>query len=214
MAQRFQTSQDLERARGLAGAQAALRRGDLVVVPFEGGYVLAADAFGARGITALRDVRVRPELVPQLAVGRIRAVAGIAAVGPAARDLMVGFWPGPLTLLLVSHPSLSWSVCKPGGQIAVRLPLQPVAIELAVAFGPLAIVPAAPAGLPAPKDPQEVLRRLGGHCAVLLDAGTLPEAPSSTVVDASREPPRLIRHGGFAEGELRAVVPNLEVGEP
>lgn len=209
MAQCFQTAQAQERARGLAAAQAALRRGALVALPLEGGYALAADAFSERGVQALREVRVRPDLVPQLIVGRIRAVAGIAAVGVAAHDLMAGFWPGPLTLILASHPSLSWSVCPPGGHIAVRLPLHPVAIELAMAFGPLAVAPAAPAGLSAPTDPAEVKRRLGEHAAAILDAGALGDGQVASVVDATATPPVLVRAGWYELQALREVVPSL-----
>lgn len=205
----FDTSDPEQRARGLASASAALRRGELVALPLEGGYALAADAFSERGVSELRETRGRADLVPQVLVGRIRAVAGVAVVRPAAQSLMRDFWPGQLTLLLSSQPSLAWPVCAPGGRIAVRQPLHPVALELAGSYGPLAVVPAAlGSGAPA-SSMAELAETLSGRFWLALDGGPMPAQQHSTVVAADQDPPRLVRAGALAVSELVAYCPQV-----
>lgn len=208
MTLRIATSQPAERERGLAAASAAVRRGQLVGLPLDTTYGLAADAFSEPGIASLRTAKGRADLVVPVMVPRIATVSGIAVVDLTARELMRGFWPGPLTLVLRAQPTLSWSLTDPGGRIAVRMPLHPVALELLARTGPLGVVAAAAGAV----DPDAAYADgLADHLAVLLDAGALPGGPASAVVDASGAAPVLVRPGPLDPDDLRAVCPGLVV---
>jgi tRNA threonylcarbamoyl adenosine modification protein (Sua5/YciO/YrdC/YwlC family) len=205
---RITTAEPAERERGLAGAAAAVRRGQLVGLPLDTAYGLAADAFSAPGTAALRAAKARPDLAIPVMVPRIATVPGIALVDAAARSLMQGFWPGPLTLVLPAQPTLTWSLTDAAGRIAVRMPLHPVALELLARTGPLGVVAAAPGAL----DPDAAFAEgLAEHVAVLLDAGPVPGGAASAVVDLTGPVPVLVRRGPLDPGELMAACPGMVV---
>jgi tRNA threonylcarbamoyl adenosine modification protein (Sua5/YciO/YrdC/YwlC family) len=209
---RIDTNAPEERARGLAAAAAALRRGQLVGLPLDTAYGLAADAFNPRGTQALRDAKGRADLSIPVMVPRIATVTGIAEVGPDARRLMRDFWPGPLTLVLPAQPTLAWTLTDASGRIAVRMPLHPVALDLLERTGPLGVVAA---GAPTPGHPATAdgsfPAELAGHLGVLLDAGPLPVGSASAVVDLTGAAPVLVRPGPLDAEDLRACCPGLVV---
>ncbi len=202
-----------ERERGLAAGAAALRRGQLVGLPLDTAYGIAADAFNGRGTQALRDAKGRADLSIPVMVPRIATVSGIAEVDSVARALMRDFWPGPLTLILPAQPTLAWTLTDASGRIAVRMPLHPVALDLLERTGPLGVVAAAP-----PRAPGEPATarwsfpdELSEHLAVLLDAGPLPVGAASAVVDLTGDSPVLMRPGPLDPGDLRGSCPGLVV---
>lgn len=197
-----------DRERGLTAAGAALRRGQLVGLPLDWMYGLAADAFSATGTAALRTTKGRADLVVPVMVPTIATVSGLARIPATARALMRDFWPGGLTLLLLAQPTLSWSLTDPAGRVAVRMPMHPVALELLARTGPLGAV-AAVAGQP--QDAAAVLAGTAGHVSVLLDGGPLPPGPPSTVIDATSPVPVLVRPGAARVEDLRGTVPELVV---
>ena len=210
---RIHTNTPEERDRGLAAAAAALRRGQLVGLPLDTAYGIAADAFSSRGTQALRDAKGRADLSIPVMVPRIATVSGIAEVDSDARRLMLDFWPGSLTLVLPAQPTLAWSLTDPSGRVAVRMPLHPLALDLLERTGPLGVVAAAQPltpGEPADADgsfPEELAELL----AVLLDAGALPPGSASAVVDLTGPTPVLVRPGPLDPDDLRATCPGLIV---
>ena len=200
MTQWFDTADPDQRARGLTAAVTALRRGQVVGLPLDTTYGLAADAFSELGVTRLRAARGRPDLTVPVMVPRIGTVAGIAEVSEPARALMRAFWPGALTLVLRAQPSLNWSIGADRRRVAVRMPLHPVALELLARTGPLGVVGAgasdASSAFPDSKDEQP---------AVVLDAGELPGGAASAVVDLTGAEPALLRAGPLDPAELRGV---------
>jgi L-threonylcarbamoyladenylate synthase len=210
---RISTTRAEERDRGLTAAAAALRRGQLVGLPLDTAYGIAADAFNRSGTQALRDAKGRVDLSIPVMVPKIATVSGIAEVDTDARRLMLDFWPGPLTLVLPAQPTLAWSLTDASGRIAVRMPLHPVALDLLERTGPLGVVAAAApstSGEPASADgsfPEELAMLL----AVLLDAGPLPAGVASAVVDLTGPAPVLIRSGPLDVEDLRTTCPGLVV---
>lgn len=209
MTLRTPTSDPAERERGLAAAVAALRRGQLVGLPLDAGYGLAADAFSERGIDALRQAKGRADLAIPVMVPRVATVSGIAQVDAVARALMVGFWPGPLTLVLPAQPTLAWSLADGSGVIAVRQPLHPVALDLLARTGPLGVVAAAPGAT----DADAAFTTVAEHLAVILDGGDLPGGQPSAVVDLSGPVPVLVRSGPLRVEDLLAACPDLQQRE-
>jgi len=130
MTVRIDCTDGRERPRAVTAAIAALRRGDLVILPTENTYVLATDPFSSRGTRALRAAKGQRDATPLgLLIPRPGTVPGIAADVPvSARTLMATFWPGMVTLLLEPQPTLAWDhPC--GSPVAVRVPAHPIALD-------------------------------------------------------------------------------------
>ena len=200
------------RARAITAATAALRRGELVVLPVESSYGLAADAFSTTGIDALRAAKGSGAATPlTVLIGAHRTADGLASgISTAARDLMQAFWPGPLTLILREQPTLAWDLGGGYGVISLRMPLHPVALDLLAASGPLAVTGANRAGSSVPRDCDQAEAQFGDEVTVYLDAGPSPEGMPSSVVDVSGDVPVLLREGAISLDSLRRACPELE----
>ncbi len=202
-----------DRARGISAALAALRRAELVVFPTDTMYGVAGDAFSPTAAARLRTAKGRGRDLPlPVLVGYPRTLEGlVTGVSPAARALVEAFWPGPLTLIGLQQPSLAWDLGDGDGSVAVRMPLHPVAIDLLRAVGPLVVTTANRTGMPPAQTVFQSRAQLGDDVAVYLDAGEMPPAPPSSVVDVTGATPVLVRVGALSVAALRAVVPGLFV---
>ncbi len=215
MTLRIACADGLERERAVAATHAAVKRGDLALLPMENVYAVVADAFSARGVAALREAKGTDSGVPlPVMVGRRATVSGIAVrVSDQAQRLMDAFWPGPLTILLTPQPTLAWDLPR-DAPIAIRMPLHPVALAVLERTGPLAVTTANLPGLAAPSDVDDALGQLGDAVTVALDAGDLKtdDALPSSVVDASGENVVLVRAGALSIEEIRRICPDVQTG--
>ena len=199
------------RARAITAASAAIRRGELIVVPTESMYGLAADPFSVRGMDALREAKGRGTALPVgVLVGSVRAVEGLArGITQDGRDLIAAFWPGPLTLIVREQPTLAWDMGGDTGTISVRMPLHPVLLDLLASTGPLAVTGAQRAGEPAVRTCDDAEAQLGDAVALYVDAGPCAAEQPSAIVDLTSDPPVLFREGGYSAETLRSVCPGL-----
>ena len=199
-----------ERAEGLAAAVDSISRGELVVLPVDASYGLAADAFQPDAVDGLLAAKGRGRDLPvPVLVGSWTGLDGLMLyVRPAVRELVEAFWPGGLTLVVEHAPSLAWDLGDSRGTVAVRMPLHPVALELLARTGPLAVSAANRAGQPVPMTAADAQEQLGYPVSVYLDGGECEPQPS-TIVDVSEEVPRLLRAGSVTLEQLREVVPEL-----
>ncbi|MBV1779644.1 threonylcarbamoyl-AMP synthase [Paeniglutamicibacter sp. ABSL32-1] len=205
-------SQDLE--TGLEAARAALAANRCIVMPTDTVYGIAADAFSAQAVATLLAAKGRgrnmppPVLIPQAAT-----MDGLAVDVPGfARELAAEFWPGALTLILHAQPSLTWDLGETRGTVALRVPDDEVARQLLRSTGPLAVSSANRTGNPAAATAEEAFEQLGESVEVYLEAGPRPisgDALSSTIIDCTLTPPRVVREGALSLEALRAVVPGL-----
>nr|WP_260176606.1 L-threonylcarbamoyladenylate synthase [Cellulomonas cellasea] len=193
----------------LDAAVEALGRGDLVVLPTDTVYGIAADAFDPVAVQALLDAKGRGrQMPPPVLMPDLRTLDGLATAVPAgARALAEAFWPGGLTLIVRAQPSLAWDLGETHGTVALRVPDHPVALELLRRTGPLAVSSANRTGKPAGTDVREAYRQLGARVPVFLDGGEAPGGVSSTIVDATGDVLRVVREGALSLEELRAVAP-------
>lgn len=193
----------------LDAAVEALGRGELVVLPTDTVYGIAADAFDPAAVQALLDAKGRGrQMPPPVLMPDLRTLDGLATSVPdAARALAEAFWPGGLTLIVRAQPSLAWDLGETHGTVALRVPDHPVALELLRRTGPLAVSSANRTGKPAGTDVREAYRQLGARVPVFLDGGEAPGGVSSTIVDATGDVLRVVREGAIGLEELRAVAP-------
>lgn len=204
-----------ERGPGLDFASAAVRRGELVVLPTDTVYGLGTDAFSPDAVAGLLAAKGRGREMPvPVLVGSPRALDGIATgLTDAARALVAGFWPGGLTLVAAVQPSLQWDLGETRGTVAVRMPLHPVALELLRVTGPMAVSSANRSGSPPATSVDEAVEQLGDAVAIYLDGGPSGRPVPSTIVDVTGERPLVLRAGEVPLDVLREVAPDLEVAQ-
>lgn len=182
----------------VARAAQALRAGDVVALPTDTVYGLAAAPAVAGATAALFALKGRGPDVP-LAVLCASAdeALGLAdpdAVSDEVRRIGARLWPGPLTLVLPRRPGLAWPLGEPATTVGVRCPDHVLLRALAAEVGPLATTSANLHGEPTPPTAEGVAGQLGAGLGLVLDGG-LCQAPPSTVVDATGPGWRLLRAG-------------------
>lgn len=199
-------------AQGVAEAVAALRRGDLAVLPTDTVYGIAADAFSPPAVDRLLAAKGRGRDMPvPVLVGSWRGLDGLAEhVTPTMRSLVEAFWPGALTVIVRAAPSLAWDLGETRGTVAVRMPLHPVALAVLAETGPLAVSSANRTGMPPATTAAEAQEQLGSSVAVYLEAGSSGEAVPSTIVDLTGAQPQVRRAGAVSLEQLQAVLPDVE----
>jgi tRNA threonylcarbamoyl adenosine modification protein (Sua5/YciO/YrdC/YwlC family) len=200
-------------AAGVEAAVDALQAGRLVVLPTDTVYGIAADAFAPEAVAALLAAKGRGRDMPvPVLVGSWRTLEGLVdELGPLGRRMVETFWPGPLTLIVRSAPSLAWDLGETRGTVAVRMPQQDVALKVLEQTGPLAVSSANRSGMPPAVTAAEAEQQLGDSVSVYLDGGPAGDPVPSTIVDLTGDHARVLRVGALAVERLRELAPDLEV---
>ena len=194
-------------ARGIADAAAVIRGGGIVAIPTDTLYGLAVDPFNARAVARIFDVKGRfaERALPLVAADIEQVIAKLGPLPTVAERLAEIFWPGPLTLLMVSSAPLAPEVSGGTGTVGVRVPAHEGLRALCRACGtPLTATSANISGRPATDDPDDVARTLGGCVDALLDGGKTAGGAPSTIVDATGSTMRLVRPGRVPWDEVLA----------
>jgi L-threonylcarbamoyladenylate synthase len=213
MSARYDCADTQQRDEGLVAATAAVQQGQLVVLPTDTVYGVGADAFNPEAVTALLAAKGRGRnMPPPVLVGSVAAAAALTeTLGAFGQDLIDEFWPGPLTLVFRSSPTLMWDLGETLGTVAVRMPLDPVALDLLRRTGPMAVSSANRHGLPAATTATEAQTQLGDAIEVYLDGGPCADNVPSTILDLTGTVPRLLRAGALSVDDLRKVVPVIDM---
>jgi L-threonylcarbamoyladenylate synthase len=213
MTERLGTTNDEEREAAIEAASLAVQRGQLVVIPTDTVYGVAADAFDPEAVSELLAAKGRGrEMPPPVLVSAATTVDALATGIPSyARALIEEFWPGPLTLVLQQQRSLQWDLGDTRGTVAVRMPDHELAREILERTGPLAVSSANTTGAPAATDADEAERMLGDLVSVIVDGGAATGGEASTIVDATGETGRILRRGALSLDQLNAVLEPLGV---
>lgn len=208
-------TQERSQEMQIEAAAAALRRGELVLMPTETVYGLAADAKDPRAVGRIFEAKGRPRFNPLIAhVADLAQAEKLARFDPKARELAARFWPGPLTLVLpVRAPDLVCDLARAGlDTVAVRVPAHPVALALLRAVGGAVVAPSANrSGRPSPTTLSAALEETGAACAAALDGGPCRVGLESTVVALLDGQARLLRPGAVTREALAKVV---DLAEP
>jgi tRNA threonylcarbamoyl adenosine modification protein (Sua5/YciO/YrdC/YwlC family) len=213
MIRKFSMNNEMERKDGITAAIAAAKRGDLVVLPTDTVYGLGTDAFSQKGPQKLIAAKGRDRNMPiPVLVGHVKALDGLAQrVDGVTKALAEAFWPGALTIVVKAQPTLRWDLGETNQTVALRMPLNPIAIELLNAVGPMAVSSANKTGQPAATNVDEAIAQLGEDVTIYLDGGQTPGNIASTIVDVSSGEIKLLRQGAIPLEEIRLIVPNIEV---
>ncbi len=212
-AERYATTTDEEREAAVQAATVAVQRGDLVVIPTDTVYGIAADAFDVDAVDDLLEAKARGrEMPPPVLVSSATTLDALARDVPAwVRALTDEFWPGALTVVCRQQTSLMWDLGETRGTVAVRMPDHELALAVLERTGPLAVSSANLTGEPAATNADQAIDMLGDAVAVVLDAGEAPVGESSTIVDATGARGRVLRRGALSLDRLNAVLEPLGV---
>ena len=216
----YDCSVEAELLSGMRLARQAIAKGDLVVIPTDTVYGIAADAFQPAAVSRLLEAKGRGRTAPPpvLVPGTSTLDALAETVPDEARALVDAFWPGGLTVILQAQPSLAWDLGETRGTVALRMPANRIALALLEETGPLAVSSANRTGKPAAMTAFDAEAALHDRVAVYLDDGMAgsdyPDAAASTgstIVDATGlalpdGKLRIVRHGVIGDDAIRDLI--------
>ena len=197
--------------QAIAQAVQVLQRGELVGLPTETVYGLAADAGNPAAVAQIFATKGRPSNHPLIVhVASAEAVSVFAAEVPAfAQRLTRAFWPGPLTLILPRRPEVGAAAAGGQDSVGLRCPAHPVALALLQACAAQGIHGlAAPSanlfGRVSPTTAAHVQSELGRDLLVL-DGGACEVGIESSIIDCTRGVPVLLRPGQITRAQIEAA---------
>jgi L-threonylcarbamoyladenylate synthase len=221
----YDCSVDTDLLTGMRLAKVSLGRHELVVVPTDTVYGLAADAFSAKAVESLLAAKGRGrQSPPPVLIANQSALYALAETVPdVAKRLADTFWPGALTMILRAQPSLAWDLGETKGTVALRMPDHKIALALLEEVGPLAVSSANLTGEPAALTCQQAESYLGSKVSVYLDGGASPKAEASTIIDLTdivdsfddegqlitTGQIRIVRHGALSAAKIRTIAGDL-----
>ncbi|KQR38709.1 MULTISPECIES: L-threonylcarbamoyladenylate synthase [Microbacterium] len=217
----FDCGDESQLLAGMRHARQAIARGELIVMPTDTVYGVAADAFSPAAVQRLLDAKGRGrDQPPPVLVGTKETLHALAeSVPEPVQRLVDAFWPGGLTIVLPAQPSLVWDLGETQGTVAVRMPEGRVALELLAETGPLAVSSANLTGRDAAISAFDAERMLGDSVSVYLADGMSRDGVASTIVDATSLVPRgaepttggvrILRAGAVSRERLEEVLGDL-----
>ncbi len=174
-----------------------LQKGGVIAFPTDTVYGLGADAYNARAVERVYDIKNRPKYQQfSLLIADVKQMITLAGPIPEiAWFLARRFWPGGLTLVLSKANSVPAYLAS-GPTIAVRIPNHPVCLALIKGLGnPITGTSANASGHPAALTAREVQQQLGGKIDLIINGSKCLGGKESTIVDTAREPPTILRQG-------------------
>ena len=206
-------AEDEEMTEAVEAAVGLLAAGEVVALPTETVYGLAADAFNDEAVAKIFAVKERPAfdpLIVHIAANRdLKKVAVVPAdIEETVAALSAAFWPGPLTLVLPKAPGLSDLVTSGLSTVAVRMSANPVFRRIGKEFGkPLAAPSANRFGRISPTSAGAVVKELGGRIPLIVDGGACRDGRESTIIriEAGEKRPviHILRPGPISKEELQ-----------
>jgi L-threonylcarbamoyladenylate synthase len=185
-----------------------LQTGNIVAIPTETVYGLAANALNPIAVSRIFETKRRPFFDPLIVhIHSINQAEKYAVEIPAAaRKLAEAIWPGPLTLLLPKKPVIPDITTSGLDTVGLRIPAHPLTLELLRSLPfPLAAPSANPFGYISPTTAHHVADQLGDHVAYILDGGPSVVGVESTIVGFEDDKIIVTRLGGTTLEELEEI---------
>lgn len=199
-------------ATAVKRAAQLLRAGEVVALPTETVYGLAANALDAKAVAKIYEAKGRPAHNPIIVhVADVQLAKRCVANWPSvADDLARAFWPGPLTMVLPKASEIPDIVTAGGATVGVRWPSHPFIQAVIRECGfPLAAPSANLSNQVSPTNAGHVRKQLGDRIPLIVDGGQSQVGIESTVLDLTSEPPAVLRPGMIHEESLIAVTGDL-----
>jgi L-threonylcarbamoyladenylate synthase len=203
-----QTDTPNEKADAVARAVALLRAGEVVALPTETVYGLAADALSARAVINIFETKERPHFDPLIVhLPKPDWLERVAVIEEGSRalieKLIAAFWPGPLTIVMPRTEIIPSIVTAGLTTVAVRMSAHPLFSEVVQAFGrPLAAPSANRFGRISPTSAADVAEELFGRIPLIVDGGATQHGIESTVISPHGGRIEVLRSGPITREEL------------
>lgn len=187
-----------------------LANGELVSIPTETVYGLAANALNEDAVLKIYEVKQRPQFNPLIVhvASWQQALFYVKNIPAKAQLLAQKFWPGPLTLLLEKQDTIPDLVTAGSNRVALRIPNHPLTLALLQQLDfPVAAPSANPSGYVSPTSAQHVLQNLNAKIPYILDGGECHVGVESTIVGWDKdEDPVIYRLGGIPTEAIEEVL--------
>ncbi|MGO1590384.1 MAG: L-threonylcarbamoyladenylate synthase [Ancrocorticia sp.] len=187
----------------IAQAASAVGHGELVVLPTDTVYGVGADAFSPTAVDKLLTAkgRGRDKPSPVLVASVADAEKLTTHVPDVARALMDEFWPGALTIILPAREEIGWDLGETGGTVALRMPDNPIALDLLATAGPMAVSSANLTAQHPAATVAQARQQLGEKVSLYLDGGECGGGEPSTIVIVG-EQLTIVRRGAIPDSEI------------
>lgn len=189
-------------------AEDAVRAGRCVVLPTDTVYGIGCDAFNNDAVATLLATKRRgPDMPVPVLVGSWSTIQGLVReFSDTAKTLVEAFWPGGLSIVVPEAPSLPWNLGDTRGTVLLRMPNQPLALELLQETGPMAVSSANISGNPPAQTAAEAKAQFGDAIGVYLDGGEAEVGTPSTIIDISKPQPVILREGAIPVERIGEVL--------
>ena len=200
-----------EREAGLSAAVDAVQAGQCIVLPTDTVYGIGADAFNNDAVAKLLATKRRgPDMPVPVLVGSWTTIQGLVReFSDTAKILVEAFWPGGLSIVVPEAPSLPWNLGDTRGTVLLRMPNQPLALELLQRTGPMAVSSANISGNPPALNAANGKQQFGDAVGIYLDGGDAQVGEPSTIVDISGPQPVVLREAAISAERIGEVL-NLD----
>ena len=191
-----------------------IKQGGLVAFPTETVYGLGGDALNPDSSRKIYAAKGRPSDNPLIIhICRLEDIHRIVSDFPKkAQQLANEFWPGPLTMVLPKSETVPCETTGGLNTVAVRMPVDPVALAFIDASGGYVAAPSANvSGRPSPTSSRYVEEDMCGRIEMIIDGGDVEIGLESTIVDLTGDTPMLLRPGSITLEMLRSVLGKVEV---
>ncbi len=202
--------------RALKESAELLKNGDVVAIPTETVYGLAANAFDEKAVKKIFEAKGRPSDNPLIVhISKFEDLAPLVEEIPEKVKLMAEkFWPAPLTMIMKKSDKISNTVSGNLDTVAIRMPESAYARAIIENCGlPLAAPSANLSGSPSPTNAKYVLDDMNGRIPLIIDGGSCEIGVESTVITFAEEPPRLLRPGGVTLEEMTELIGEIVVDD-
>ncbi len=173
----------------------AMKDGSIVVYPTDTVYGIGANIFDDKAILKVYSIKKRSRKKPlSICLSKIEDINKVAIIDYETENIIRKILPGPYTLILKKNNEISSLLTGGSDRIGLRIPDNRICMDISRDF-PITSTSANLSGYDVPESPEEVLKQLGTSVDIMIDAGVCEHGLSSTVIDMTVNPPKVIREG-------------------
>lgn len=198
----------------LSKAVQLLSNDEVVCIPTETVYGLAANLFSEKAIEKIYAIKGRPRSNPLIVhIGRKDDLGALCKTVPAPLQRLIdAFWPGPLTILVDKSDKVPFSVTAGGSRVGVRMPNHPLTLSLLEQLPfPLVAPSANPYNAISPTTAKHVTDYFGSAIPLVVDGGPCQEGLESTVVGMENDKVIIYRQGMITAEQIQALIGPVEI---